>query len=90
MKKIIIPSILSVFVLTSCETKTEPQVKKAHHMAAEKQMVVEVTNEIDPVCGMKTSEHLSDTVHYHAKVFGFCSSLCKEEFLEEPEKYINE
>lgn len=90
MKKIISLTIISVFVLASCETKTEPEVNMAHEMTASQRLEVVVDNEIDPVCGMKTSEHLSDTVHYEGKVYGFCSAMCKEEFLEEPTKYIHE
>ncbi|ADX67088.1 YHS domain-containing protein [Weeksella sp. HMSC059D05] len=90
MKKIITLNVICVFMLVSCQKKTEPEVKVAHEMPASQRIDVAVDNEIDPVCGMKTSEHLTDTAHYEGKVYGFCSAMCKEKFLEEPTKYIHE
>ncbi|MEG0528979.1 MAG: YHS domain-containing protein [Bacilli bacterium] len=39
---------------------------------------------------MKTADHLSSTATYKGKTYGFCSSMCKDEFLKNPEKYIHE
>jgi YHS domain-containing protein len=51
---------------------------------------VKVVNELDPVCKMTTSEHLKDTLMYEGKLYGFCSSNCKEEFKEDPKKFMKE
>lgn len=48
-----------------------------------------VDNKIDPICNMETEGHVNDTVHYNHKVYGFCSSYCKDEFKKEPKKYVN-
>ncbi len=41
-------------------------------------------NKKDPTCGMPVSAGVSDTAQYKLKVFGFCSSECKAEFLKNP------
>lgn len=45
-------------------------------------------NKKDPSCGMPVTAGISDTVHYHNKVIGFCSKECKAEFQKSPDKYI--
>ena len=42
----------------------------------------------DLVCGMSLNEGIGDTASYNEKLYGFCSSGCKEDFLKEPGKYI--
>ncbi len=41
----------------------------------------------DPVCQMTLRGQVSDTVHYHGKVIGFCMNHCKSKFLKNPEQY---
>ena len=45
----------------------------------------------DPVCGMQIEESkavgLSD---YQGRAFYFCSAICKTDFDDEPEKYVNQ
>ncbi|BAP29182.1 heavy metal translocating P-type ATPase [Chryseobacterium sp. StRB126] len=48
---------------------------------------VQVVNEEDPICHMKTAGSLKDTAVYKTKVYGFCSSYCKDEFKKNPESY---
>lgn len=43
-----------------------------------------VDNKKDPSCGMPVTAGISDTVHYQNKVLGFCSTECKQAFLENP------
>ena len=84
------------FALFSCnkeQTKQENfEVKHVSHeeMKAVTKLDIAVVNEADPICGMKTAEHLSDTANYQGKTYGFCSTMCKEEFLKNPEKHIHE
>lgn len=40
-----------------------------------------VSNETDPVCNMPVKGNLSDTALIDNKVWGFCSSSCKEKYL---------
>ena len=42
---------------------------------------------IDLVCDMTVEETTPDTVHYHGKVYGFCSAYCKEKFQENPPRW---
>lgn len=44
----------------------------------------------DIVCTMPISAGVTDTLHYKGKVYGFCSSGCKEEFVKAPAKYLTQ
>ncbi len=45
----------------------------------------------DPVCGMEVNEsEASNKSEYKGKTYYFCSSHCKTQFDEEPEKYTGE
>ncbi len=86
MKNILSLTLITIISLTSCEQKLE--VKKVDEMhQTHKKIDVEVVNDLDSICGMPTAEHLSDTVKYEGKIYGFCSTMCKEEFLKDPKKY---
>ena len=84
------------FTAFSCGEKQPKEeqfeVKQVSHeeMKASKKLDVAVVNEEDPICKMKTADHLSDTVTDKGKTYGFCSPLCKEEFVKNPETHIHE
>ena len=40
----------------------------------------------DPVCGMALGKSPSDTVMFKNKIYGFCSDVCKNRFLSDPQK----
>jgi YHS domain-containing protein len=42
----------------------------------------------DLICGMPLAAGIADTAHYKGKVYGFCATECKTEFLASPQKYI--
>ncbi|MCA4781557.1 YHS domain-containing protein [Empedobacter stercoris] len=94
-KNIFALTILAI-AFTSCNKEQAKQeefeVQHVSHeeMKAVKKLDVAVVNEIDPICGMKTADHLSDTANYEGKTYGFCSTMCKEEFLKNPESHIHE
>ncbi|RLZ12285.1 YHS domain-containing protein [Faecalibacter macacae] len=99
MKIIKILSVITLSIVAiSCskEAKTENEVEvhvveETHNeMSAGNALNVEVVNELDPICGMTTADHLKDTADYKGKTYGFCNTMCKEKFLENPEQYINE
>ena len=48
---------------------------------------IKFDNVKDLVCGMPVSPGMLDTAHYNGKVFGFCSRVCKNEFLKNPGSY---
>jgi Cu+-exporting ATPase len=45
---------------------------------------------VDPVCGMRISrEETLATSDYEGKTYRFCSSGCKEQFDEDPHKFVH-
>ncbi|GAE63854.1 YHS domain-containing protein [Chryseobacterium indologenes] len=88
MKSPIILAVVLSISLFSCAKET-PQVKHKSHMASSKENMknVQVVNEEDPICHMKTANFLKDTAVYKNKTYGFCSSYCKDEFKKNPESY---
>ncbi|WP_223608889.1 YHS domain-containing protein [Chryseobacterium sp. OSA05B] len=85
--KIILTALLSVS-LFACAQET-PKVKHKKSSASSKSTVkkVKFANAEDPICHMKTEDYMKDTAVYKNKTYGFCSSLCKDEFKKNPEKY---
>jgi YHS domain-containing protein len=47
-----------------------------------------VDNKKDLNCGMPLSAGIDDTAHYKGKVYGFCSTECKEAFLKNPDSCL--
>lgn len=47
-----------------------------------------VANKRDFICGMPVTAGIADTAHYNGKVYGFCASECKAEFLQNPQAHI--
>ncbi len=44
--------------------------------------------ERDPVCGMEIKDtNKTEKIEYKGKVYYFCSTLCKIQFEQEPEKF---
>lgn len=80
MKYILSAAFLAVSILSYSQETKKVQAKPA-------KLNVKVVNEEDPICGMKTAEHLKDTANYKGKTYGFCNSMCKDEFKKDPEKY---
>lgn len=86
--------ILAAFVLTffviSCNDKKEVEINQADEQMVHEAngLDVKVDNKFDPICGMETADHISDTIHYEGKTYGFCSSGCKETFAENPAQYL--
>ncbi len=48
-----------------------------------------VANKRDFICGMPVTAGIADTAHYDGKVYGFCASECKAEFLQNPKAHVN-
>lgn len=45
-------------------------------------------NPKDLVCGMPVKAGVADTAYYKGKLYGFCSTECKNEFKKNPEGYL--
>lgn len=43
----------------------------------------------DPVCGMKVEREKAVTTEWQGQPFSFCSRGCRNEFLEEPQQFLN-
>lgn len=44
---------------------------------------------LDFSCNMDVSKYgVSDTVTYKGKLYGFCSSVCKDDFMKKPDEYL--
>lgn len=44
----------------------------------------------DPVCGMEiTNPNEAEKIEYRWETYYFCTTLCKIQFEQEPQKYIN-
>lgn len=85
----IIAGILAITII-SCK-KENIEVKKVDYSKMQaahgEKLNVIVVNDEDPICGMKTAEYLKDTANYKGKTYGFCNSMCKDEFKKAPKKY---
>jgi putative intracellular protease/amidase/YHS domain-containing protein len=46
-------------------------------------------NSKDFVCGMPVKAGIADTANYKGKVYGFCSTGCKDEFKKNPSAYVS-
>ncbi len=45
----------------------------------------------DPVCGMTLKQgEVADTAIYQSKIYGFCGTGCKEEFVKTPNQYLTQ
>ncbi len=90
MKTIYFIAAISALTLVACK-KENLEVKKVDHskmhVANGEKLNIAVVNAEDPICGMKTAEFLKDTANYKGKTYGFCNSMCKDEFKKDPEKY---
>lgn len=47
-----------------------------------------LTNNIDPVCGLKLKEKQGYSTYHKGHVFRFCSKKCVDKFDANPNKYI--
>ncbi len=49
---------------------------------------INLASKKDPVCGMSVEHRYADTATHNNKVYGFCSKMCKSDFVKDPKKYI--
>jgi nitrous oxide reductase accessory protein NosL len=89
MKKILLSALATVFVFASC-TQPKPE-QKAIPAPAEKIAAANTINipinqlamPTDTTCGMSLSDGIGDTLHVGDKIYGFCSTGCKESFVKQ-------
>lgn len=92
-------ALLGAFLFASCansETASKPSLEPVKHGSTMQVALSDslpkftaemVSNKRDFICGMPVTAGIADTAHYKGKVYGFCASECKEEFLKSPEAY---
>lgn len=84
----------SIVCFSNC-TQSQPEQKAApvtEMTSAESSIDIEIASLAstqDVVCNMSLNDGIADTAQYGEKLFGFCSSGCKDDFLKEPAKYAN-
>jgi YHS domain-containing protein len=92
MKKISLGlSIAIALALSSCNQKSAAP--KMEEKAAETKMVNikldQLASKTDFNCNMTLEEgSIADTASYEGKVYGFCSSECKAEFMKDPKAHL--
>lgn len=90
MKKIVY-IMLSLLILTSCKKEEVKKEMKETSFEKPKNPLndLKYANTIDFYCNMDINKFgVSDTVTYKGKLYGFCSTMCKDEFVKTPEKYL--
>jgi len=91
MKKILLISLL----FTACSHKSnnsdavaQARAKEQTAMSENKYPGIDFASKKDLACGMPLSAGVDDTAHYNGKIYGFCSTECKDTFLKNPAKYL--
>lgn len=83
--------ILCITTIVSCK-KNEPNVVKEPTTVIEPKSPLnklKYASKIDFYCKMDLAKYgVSDTVSYNGQLYGFCSTMCKDEFLMKPEEYL--
>ncbi|WP_456312080.1 YHS domain-containing protein [Pseudomonas shirazensis] len=97
MKKFLLIALIATVI--SCNKKEEKKHPHDHPHAMETEEVYKdpknplnkltYASKIDFSCQMDISKYgVSDTVTYKGKLYGFCSSVCKEDFMTKPDEYL--
>ena len=79
--------IASIVVIASCnQSKLQPEQKPIPHQEQVAASTIKVDLKTfaslnDTTCGMPLSAGIADTATVDGKLYGFCSSSCKEAFL---------
>ena len=88
----IIPILASLFLIFGCsgEKQADVQMEAEHSMDQSIDITADMlTTNVDLICSMDLTKHaIKDTTVYKDQLYGFCSSYCKEKFLEDPEAAI--
>lgn len=88
MKYIFSVAFAAISIL-SCSQQT-PEIKKVNHKKSSttQKLTAKVVNTEDPICHMEIPKYMKDTAVYKGKTYGFCNSMCKDEFKKNPKKYV--
>lgn len=97
MKKILV--VFSLAALLSCNKEEKKRHPHDHPHSMESENMYKDPNnplnkltyasKLDFTCNMDVSKYgVSDTVTYKGKLYGFCSTVCKDGFMKKPDEYL--
>lgn len=96
MKKIIIVFAFA-FTLAACDSNTvkdetvlNPHAPTPTENTGVNIKVSELATDKDLYCDMTVADGaIADTANIDGKIYGFCSAMCKEEVVADPQKYLS-
>lgn len=82
----VIPIVLGCLLAQACMQHKEPEHRVSPVLLQESKKKIEInlstfSSTIDPVCEMDLKYALEDTLSINGKLYGFCSSGCKQQYL---------
>lgn len=92
MKKFLFAAVISVMIAACSNNQNQPEQKAVPEkvtMANESGIKLAegmLASKVDSVCGMEVSNEPGDTATVDGKLYGFCSSGCKDSFIAEHKK----
>ena len=90
MNKVILV-ILCAVALTSCNSHAPAEKNTTEKTAKISLKTADLATSKDLVCGMDlTDDLIEDTTSYEGKIYGFCNTGCKDEFLKNPTSYLTQ
>ena len=96
MKKLCFGLLVALlFGSNSCNHKAQEQTAASQAPAVEKKGIdiklSQLASNKDFNCDMTLEEgSIADTASYQGKLYGFCSSECKAEFLKDPQSHLTQ
>jgi YHS domain-containing protein len=83
-------SLVIILLFASCHSGQQANIVSppTDTTTASKFTPAMVDNKKDLNCGMPVSAGIGDTAHYKGKVYGFCSTECKNAFLANPDSLL--
>jgi YHS domain-containing protein len=94
MKKNIIGlTAIAIMALGSCNNHTGKEGSDKMDASAKTVQIQlsDLATTQDLICGMKLEPgSIGDTVTYQGKIYGFCSSECKAEFVKDPQSHLTQ
>ncbi len=93
--KLYLSVIIMLLLVTGCNQKPGTTEKPADTKVADQKTIsiklAEFASPKDLYCGMPLEEgSIADTTMYDGKLYGFCSTECKTEFLKDPQGHLTQ
>jgi len=96
MRKMIL-AVAIALILSACDTNAvkdeavlSPHAPNPNEFTGVNIKVSELATDKDLYCDMTVADGaIADTATIDGKIYGFCSAMCKEEVVADPEKYLS-